>query len=114
MDIRFDCIFYYVRDLEQSIPFYTEVLGLELKSRDAVARFDVDGVMLELVPVSEDIALDGSGNARLCLRVSDIASAITELQSNGVSVGAIRAVENGLVAGFKDPDGNELTLWQYA
>ncbi len=113
MDLHFDCIFYHVKDLERSIPFYTDVLGLELKSRDAVARIDVDGVLLELVPVPDETLLDGGGNARLCLKVVDLASATAELQARGVSVGAIRAVENGLVAEFKDPDGNALTLWQY-
>ena len=113
VDIHFDCVFYYVRDLDHSIPFYSEILGLELKSRDAVARFDVDGVLLELVPVSDETTIDGNGNARVCLRVSDIASAVNQLRANGVCAGETRAVENGLVAGFKDPDGNELTLWQY-
>lgn len=114
MDFHFDCVFYYVRDLQQSIAFFTEVLGLELASRDAVARFDVDGVLLELVPTSDESMLGGSGNARLCLSVNDITSAVAELQAHGVPVGDIRTVESGIVAGFTDPDGNELTLWQYA
>ena len=47
---RFDCIFYYVRDLDRAIAFYATVLGFRLSSRDAVARFNVDGVRFELVP----------------------------------------------------------------
>jgi len=46
----FDCVFYYVRDLEKAIAFYSNALGLKLTSSDAVARFDVDGVLFELVP----------------------------------------------------------------
>ncbi len=37
-------------------------------------------------------------------------SAVAELEQKGVSVGEIRTVENGMVASFEDPDGNELTL----
>lgn len=44
MKLKFDCVFYYVSDLERSIRFYTDVLGFKLSSRDFVARFFVDGV----------------------------------------------------------------------
>lgn len=47
---RFDCVFYYVSELDRAIAFYTAVLGFELASRDAVARFRIDGVLFELVP----------------------------------------------------------------
>ena len=36
---RFDCVFYYVFDLDRAVRFYQEVLGLKLTSRDFVARF---------------------------------------------------------------------------
>ena len=113
MDIHFDCVFHYVRDLEKSIPFYSDLLGLDLSSRNVVARFDVDGVLFELVPTSDESLFHGGGNARLCLRVSDIEAAVTELRAKGVSVGEIEAVENVIVAGFEDLDGSELMLWQY-
>ena len=113
VDIRFDCVFYYVSDLRRSIRFYSEVLGLGLTSQDLVARFDVDGVLLELVPATDGSKLLGGGNARLCLRVNDIERAVTELRAKGVSVGDLKEVQNGLLAGFEDPDGNELVLWQY-
>ncbi len=112
MNIHFDCVFYYVSDLERSIRFYSEVLGLDLTSEDAVARFDVDGVLLELVPASDRSKLDGTGNARLCLRVDDVERALTELRAKGVSVGDVQIVQNGVLAGFEDPDGNELVFWQ--
>lgn len=113
MNVHFDCVFCYVRDLDRSIPFYSELLGLRLISRDAVARFDVDGVRFELVPTSDEKALDGRGNARLCLEVSDMTSAVAELKAAGVTVAEVRSVENGRVADLRDYDGNELTLWQY-
>jgi predicted enzyme related to lactoylglutathione lyase len=111
---RFDCIFYYVSDLERSIRFYHEILGLSLLSCDVVARFEVDGVLVELVPAEEDSQLTGNGNARLTLAVGDIQSAAANLEEAGVTVSEIHQVQNGVLASFYDTDGNELVLWQYA
>ncbi len=114
MDVHFDCVFYYVRDLATAVRFYSDVLGLTLSSTDAVARFDLDGVLLELVPAGDETELSGAGNARLCLKVDDLEEAATALRAKGVRVGSIRTVENGRLASFQDPDGNELVLWQYS
>ena len=111
---KFDCLFYYVSDLDRSIDFYSRVLDLHLTSRDAVARFHIDCVLFELVP-TEDISLfSGKGNARLTLAVDDIHAARTKLLEKGVSVSEIQTVSNGLLAKFTDPDSNEIVLWQYA
>ena len=87
MKFHFDCIFYYVSDLERSIRFYQDVLGFKLVSLDAVARFDIDGVLFEVVPVSEKCVLRHGGNARLCLRVENVEAALKELQAKGVHAG---------------------------
>jgi predicted enzyme related to lactoylglutathione lyase len=92
------------------VKFYENALGLKLKSRDFVARFDMDGVLFELVPGQPG----GQGNARLCLAVDDIETAIHDLQSKGITTSAAARKSNGLLATFHDPDGNEVCLWQYA
>ena len=111
---RFDCVFYYVLDLDRAIEFYTEVLGLRLSSRDVVARFDVDGVLLELVPTTDASLVGGNGNARLTLAVDDLHRAVAGLQAREVSVSPLHQVENGYLASLTDADGNEIVLWQYA
>lgn len=111
---RFDCVFYYVGDLDRAIRFYTTVLGFRLSSRDAVARFDVDGVLFELVPTDDVGLLSGRGNARLTLAVDDIDDAAAELRAGGVPVSDVRQVANGRLASLTDPDGNEIILWQAA
>jgi len=110
MNLHFDCVFYYVRDLDSAIQFYSDVLGIPLISQDAVARFDVDGVLFELVPAPDESKMLGSGNARLCLRVADIDEASEDLRSMGVPVSSVHVVENGRLASVEDPDGNELVL----
>ena len=114
MTLKFDCVFYYVSDLERSIRFYSEVLGFQLKSRDFVARFDVDGVLFELVPTTDKSKPGNQGNARLCLEVEDINEALRELQQKKISIEPAKSELGGQLASFFDPDGNEICLWQYA
>jgi catechol 2,3-dioxygenase-like lactoylglutathione lyase family enzyme len=84
MKLHFDCVFYYVRDLEAAIQFYSDLLGMSPTSQDAVARFNLDDVLIELVPSSDEAAMSGGGNARLCLRVDDIEQASEDLRARGI------------------------------
>ena len=110
---HFDCVFYYVSDMERAVSFYSDVLNLRLSSRDVVARFDIDGVLFELVPSRDASKLRGDGNARLCLKVDDISQTVEYLKTKGTHAGEIQKVENGKLVSFEDPDGNEIYLWQY-
>lgn len=107
---QFDCVFYYVSDMERAIRFYQDVLGFRFLSRDVVARFDVDGVLFELVPASEP---SKAPNGALCLKVEDVEQALKQLRAQGVRTHPARSKKTGTLASFKDPDGNELYLWQY-
>jgi len=110
---HFDCVFYYVSDLERSIRFYRDVVGLKLASRDIVARFDIDGVLFEAVPAHDESVQRHAGNARLCLRVDNVEGALKELQAKGVHTGKAQSKGNGKLGSFEDPDGNEICLWEY-
>ena len=114
LKLTFDAVYYHVNDMGKSIAFYHDILGFHLTSRDYVARFDIDGVLFELVPNPAGNALPGNGNARLSLGVTDIRQATRELESRGVATSPIKSEPGGLLSYFKDPDGNELCLWQYA
>ena len=111
--LMFDAVYYQVRDIEKSVAFYRDILGFHLTSRDHVARFDLAGVLFELVPNPPDNALPGTGNARLSLGVTDIRQATRELSARGVATTPVKEEPGGLLSYFKDPDGNELCIWQY-
>lgn len=113
LKLSFDAVFYYVNDLDRSVDFYRNVLELPLVSRDYVARFDIDGVLFELVPAVGERPVTGLGNARLCLQVQDIEESVAQLKARAVPTSEVKAVSGGLLAFFNDPDGNELCLWQY-
>lgn len=110
---RFDCVFYFVSDLDRAIQFYTMAFGFRLSSRDAVARFHVDGVLFELVPTNDAQTLSGRGGARLTLAVDEIEAAARELRVKGVSVSDVHQVSNGRFVSIEDPDRNEIILWEY-
>ena len=112
LKLRFDAVFYHTTDMAKSIAFYRDVLGFPLVSRDYVARFDIDGVLFELVPNPTGSPVSGTGNARLSLGVKDIHEAVRELQVRGVTTTPIKQEPGGLLSYFNDPDGNELCLWQ--
>ena len=112
--MKLDCVFYYVTNLDRAVEFYRHTLGLTLVSRDVVARFRVDGLQLELVPTADPSRCSGAGNARLTFEAADIREEVEMLRRNGVRVGEIERVANGLLAPFADSEGNQLMLWQYA
>ncbi len=112
MKLHFDCVFYYVFDMERAIRFYRDILGLKLVSRDIVARFDIDGVLFEVVPARHDGVQHHTGNARLCLRVDNVEEALKELQAKGVRTGQAESKGTGKLVCFWDPDGNEICLWE--
>jgi catechol 2,3-dioxygenase-like lactoylglutathione lyase family enzyme len=111
--LSFDSVFYYVTDIEESIAFYRDGLGLPLVAQDHVARFDLDGVLIELVPKPLGSFIPGSGNARLCFAVSNLEETLEQLHGRGIGTSQIRDMKGGRIAFFHDPDGNELSIWQY-
>ena len=110
----FDAVYYHAKDMDKAIAFYRDVLGFPLKSRDYVARFEVDGVLFELVPAQKGDTIAGPGNARLSLGVSKIQDAVRYLESCGVKASPPKQEVGGMLSLFHDPDGNELCLWQNA
>lgn len=113
MPFKFDCIFYYVSDLPRAIRFYRDVLGMRLLSHDLVARFELSGVMIEVVPTTEKNKMQGAGNGRLCLEVENMDAVLKELAGKGVAATPPISKAGGVLASFRDPDGNEICLWQY-
>jgi predicted enzyme related to lactoylglutathione lyase len=114
LKLFFDTVFYYVTDMEASIVFYRDTLGLPMVSYDYVARFDLDGVLIELVPLPPGSVVPGNGNARLCFSVANLHETLEQLRSRGIATSKIKEKKDGKLALFRDPDGNELALWEDA
>lgn len=87
-----------VRDIEASLGFYRDALGLEVgavqpipSDRVVIAFLPVGGVKLELVAPTDDttgvarfLASRGEGFHHVCFEVDDISAALTRLAIEGV------------------------------
>ena len=113
LKLSFDSVFYYVTNMEASIAFYRDTLGLPLVSQDYVVRFDLDGVLIELVPLPPGSVVPGNGNARLCFSVLNLEETLEQLRARRIPTSKIKEKRDGRLAFFRDPDGNELSLWEY-
>lgn len=110
-------------DLRQAREFYAQVLGLRvIEQSDFACVFDANGTMLRVTAVAE-VARPGS--TVLGWRVSDIAATVRGLSARGVAFlryDGMDQDEDGVwttpagdkVAWFADPDGNVLSLTQFA
>ena len=108
-----------VRSIADSLSFYREALGLELKGTETVADQGVTVAMLPvgetrielLEPVSEDsavarfIAKRGEGLHHICYEVDDLAAKLAELGARGVRVldGYPRRGAEGKLVAFLHP-----------
>lgn len=103
-----------VEDVERSVRFYRDVLGMAfLVQGPGMAFFDCDGVRLFLT-VSK--TAEFSGTSTLYFRVSSMHDAVKTLERRGVQfTGKPHVVHQDAVSElwmvfFRDPDGNLLAL----
>lgn len=103
--------------------FYEKTLGLKFVSDDPFAIvFDVNGTMLRVQKVPE---LEPAGYTVLGWEVADIRAEVEGLVKKGVKFERYEFLEQdelgiwvspagGKIAWFKDPDGNILSLTEFA
>lgn len=106
----------FVSSMDQSVQFYTEVLGLKLEYRagDHWASIDAgDGLKLGLHPSSPSAAAPGTkGSIQIGLMVTEtLEKVIAAISSRGgIFKGEIHDDDAVRIAFIDDPDGNELYL----
>jgi predicted enzyme related to lactoylglutathione lyase len=105
-----------VSDMDRALEFYGDTLGLDIEEHQDDWSLVVAGATrIGLNGRSEEMA-GGEGGAVIAFAVSDdIDSAVDELATAGVEVaGGVSEHPWGKVATFRDPDGNELQLFEAA
>ncbi len=112
-----------VTDLDDARRFYGGLLGLDLTDESPYALVaDVAGTMLRISAVTEP---SRSSNTVLGWAVSDIAATVDALLARGITFtcyegmnqdhrGIWTAPSGAKIAWFVDPDGNNLSLTQFA
>ncbi|MGH9279455.1 MAG: VOC family protein [Acidimicrobiales bacterium] len=110
-------------DLERAREFYVETVGLVLVDQvPSACVFNVHGTMLRVTKVAE---APRAGHTVLGWDVIDIAEAMSDLRERGVEFrryeeldqdddGVWTTPRGDRVAWFEDPDGNVLSLAQFA
>ena len=113
--------FVLTTDPEKARAFYAQNLGLRLVHEDGFALvFDATGTMLRVTTVDRFVP---AGATVLGWRVKDVRAEVRRLAANGVSferypgleqdeAGVWTAPDGTMVAWFKDPDDNILSVSQ--
>ena len=115
--------FVATRNAAAARKFYESTLGLKFVSDDPFAIvFDVGGTMLRVQKVEE---LEPAGHTVLGWAVADIRTEVKAVEKKGVKfeifpgrgqdeLGIWVSPAGGKIAWFKDPDGNTLSLTEFA
>lgn len=109
----------YISDMDRAVAFYTEALGLPLRTRigGEWAEIDAgDGLVIGLHPARppETPPPGAAGAINIELRVTKpLEEVVADLGARGVTFnGPILSYENVRLASLSDPDGNALLLAQ--
>jgi predicted enzyme related to lactoylglutathione lyase len=107
-----------VANMDNSIRFYTEVLGLQLTNRfgnDWATVSAGEGLTIGIHPASAKYPQPGTkGSVLLGLDIDvPMEKALSRLAGYGVEVkGSVVRSEAGNFVHVEDPDGNEIYLWE--
>ena len=107
-----------VSDMDRSIQFYTDILGLKLTNRfgyDWATVSAGEGLTIGIHPASAKYPSPGTKGAIILGLDIDVPveEAVRKLAQHGVSIkGSIVRSEPGNFANLEDPDGNEIYLWE--
>src|ERR1700722_20226893 len=109
----------FVTNIDASLKFYNEVLGLKISSHygDHWASVEAGSFTIGLHPKSDKNPAPGTlGSIMIGLGIDEsIDVAAARLKSLGVTnVGEIQRDQGGSFVHFHDPDKNELYLWESA
>ena len=114
--LTIDHVYYWATDMDRSVKFYEDVVGLPLVRRDDGnwAVFDAGPLQLALHGAIEGRPLQ-TGGATAVFKVEDLDAARVSLEGCGATfeehVGEVQGYAR--FASFRDPDGNVVQIIEY-
>ena len=107
-------ISYTVSNLQQSINFYQNLLGLELLLKDdRWAEFNISGQRFAIHEKTNGEIMDDQSAAIVYFEANPIETIVKDLQVKGVKFrGEIEVYSYGKLILFSDPDNNTLGLYE--
>ena len=114
---RVDNTHYWTKDMDASVAFYRDTLGLPLRTQmgEDWAEFDVDGTTVALHGTREGHA-PPQGGATIVFEVDDLENEMIALRGKNVRFeGEVSDVPGyGRFVSFRDPDDNLLQIFERA
>ena len=103
-----------VSDMDRALQFYSETLGLDIEEHQEDWSLVTAGAVSIGLNGRDEESSGGEGGAVIAFRPSDeIEEAVEALSAEGVEIaGGVTEHPWGKVATFRDPDGNELQLYE--
>ena len=106
-----DSVYYWTRDMDAAIAFYTQVLGLELSRRDGDewAEFRTGSITFALHASAEEHPPSGT----VVFEVDDLDGARFAMQERGAVFDGEGEAAGSRFASLKDPDSNRIQLIEH-
>ena len=105
-------VYLYVSDMERSLGFYRDLLGIPLTGDGDWQEAGLGGTRFALHKAHEGIGSLSSGTIHVNLEVDDIDAAVARVRGAGFDVKETVRDDWGAAVQVVDPDGYELYLYQ--
>jgi lactoylglutathione lyase len=109
---KLNVVYLYVSDMERSLGFYRDLLGIPLEGDGDWQEAALGDARFALHHSHEGIGELSSGTIHVNLEVGDVDEAAERLRSAGIAAGEAMRDEWGAALRVTDPDGYELYLFQ--
>ena len=109
---RISVVFLHVRDLERSLAFYRDVLGIQFEVEEGWAEARLGEVRFALHVVHEGMQELSAGTVRIDFGVEDADAAAERVGAAGYEVKELVRESWGTAVGIVDPHGYFIQLYQ--
>ena len=109
---RVSVVYLYVSDMERSLGFYRDLLGIPLEGDDDWTEATLGGTRFALHATHEGIGELSAGTIHVSLEVADVDSAEERLRAEGVETRETMRDDWGTAVEVVDPDGYRVYLFQ--
>jgi lactoylglutathione lyase len=109
---KLNVVYLYVSDMERSLRFYRELLGIPLEGDEDWTEATLGGTRFALHATHEGIGELSAGTIHVSLEVADADAAAEQLRAEGVETRETMRDEWGTAVEVVDPDGYRVYLFQ--
>ena len=109
---RVSVVYLYVSDMERSLRFYRDLLGIPLEGDDDWAEATLGGTRFALHATHEGIGELSAGTIHVSLEVADADAAAERLRAEGVETRDTMRDDWGTAIEVVDPDGYRVYLFE--